>query len=302
MMARVMVTGGAGFLGTPTVELFEQQGYDVFVPRSRDYDLRVRRDIARALEWGPDVVVHLAAAVGGIGANAAEPGRFFYDNALMGIQLMEMSRLVGVRKFVTVGTVCEYPENPPVPFSETDLWQGYPTPVTAPYGLAKKMLLVQAQAYRQQYGFNSIHVIPTNLYGPGDNFDLATGHVVPALIRKFLEAKLTNASTVTCWGSGNASREFILVSEAARAIVLATERYDGAEPVNIGSGIETPVRELAETVATLILYSGDIVWDSSKPDGQPRRVLDVSRAAAFGFKCGTSLEEGLRQTIEWYVQ
>lgn len=296
---RILVTGGNGFFGKAVVQRFRNK-HTVFAPSSAEYDLRDGDAIRAALYTiKPEVVVHLAAAVGGIGANAAEPGRFFYDNAVMGIQLMEQARLCGVKKFVTIGTVCEYPMNPPTPFREEALWEGYPTPVTAPYGLAKKMLLVQAQAYREQYGFDSIHLIPTNLYGPEDNFDIESGHVIPALIRKFADAKRTG-DDVVCWGSGVATREFLYIGEAARAVVLATERYSAPEPVNIGAGVETSIKELTEMIGNLYKFTGEIRWDTSKPDGQPRRVLDVSRAKRFGFTNQIPLEDGLRSTVAWY--
>ena len=300
---RILVTGGKGFFGKHVVEQFEREGHTVFVPDHFEYDLRDGRNIQDMLikHRDTEVVVHLAAKVGGIGANAEHPGEFFFDNALMGIQLMEYARCAGVRKFVTIGTVCEYPENPPVPFREKDLWLGYPTPVTAPYGLAKKMLLVQGQAYRAQYGFDAIHLIPTNLYGPGDNFT-ESGHVVPAIIRKVSEAtrEEQHSGSVTLWGSGQASREFIFIEDAARAVVLATERYSHPDPVNIGTGQETTIRELAAEVADIYGYHGGFVWDAAQPDGQPRRVLDVSRAKKFGFTAEVSLTEGLQRTVKWY--
>lgn len=293
------MTGGNGFFGKAVVQRFRNK-HTVFAPRSSEYDLRDISQIRYALNTlRPEVVVHLAAAVGGIGANAAEPGRFFYDNAIMGIQLMEQARLYGVQKFVTIGTVCEYPMNPPTPFREESLWEGYPTPVTAPYGLAKKMLLVQAQAYREQYGFDSIHLVPTNLYGPEDNFDLESGHVIPALIRKFADATRTGED-VECWGSGETTREFLYIGEAARAVVLATERYSAPEPVNIGTGVETSIKDVTKMIAAQYKFTGKIRWDASKPDGQPRRVLDVSRAKCFGFTNQITLEDGLRSTIAWY--
>ncbi len=299
---RVMVTGGAGFLGTHVVRRLRARGADVFVPRSSRYDLREAADIDRALADGrPESVVHLAAVVGGIGANRANPGRFFYDNAIMGIQLMEKARLAGVGKFVAVATVCAYPKHAPVPFREDDLWNGYPEETNAPYGLAKKMLVVQAQAYREQYGFNAISLLPVNLYGPGDNFDPESSHVIPALVRKFAEAADSGAADVTAWGTGSASREFLYVEDAAEGIVLATERYDGGEPVNLGSGREITIRELAGTIARLCGFRGDIRWDASQPDGQPRRMLDVSRASErFGFEASVGFEDGLRRTIAWH--
>lgn len=300
---RVMVTGGAGFLGRRVVSQLEDSGAsDVFVPRSEDYDLRIEADIARALaDSRARTIIHLAAVVGGIGANRENPGRFFYDNAIMGIQLMEQARLAGVDKFVTVGTVCSYPKFAPVPFQEDDLWTGYPEETNAPYGIAKKALLVQGQAYRQQYGFNSIHLIPVNLYGPGDNFDPASSHVIPALIKKCVDARESNAPSIDVWGTGSASREFIYVDDAAEGIVRAAERYDGAEPVNLGTGQEISIRNLVELIAHGTEYRGEIIWDSSKPDGQPRRALNVERARdAFGFSARTGFEEGLRKTIMWY--
>ena len=297
------MTGGSGFLGRRVVaELHESGASEVFIPRSAEYDLRTTDGIERVLTDGsPDVVVHLAAVVGGIGANRAHPGRFFYENAIMGIELMERARQAGVAKFVAVGTVCSYPKFTPVPFSEGDLWNGYPEETNAPYGLAKKMLLVQAQAYREEYGFDAIYLVPVNLYGPGDNFDLATSHVIPALIRKFVEAKEAGAPEVECWGTGTPTREFLYVDDAARGIRLATERYDGAEPVNLGSGQEISIRDLATKIAELVGYEGRLVWDSSKPDGQPRRRLDVSRAEReFGFRAEVGLDEGLRRTVDWY--
>jgi GDP-L-fucose synthase len=297
---RVMVTGGAGFLGTAVVRRLEAAGAtEVFVPRSRDYDLRTNDGIRAALGDGrPELVIHLAAVVGGIGANRENPGRFFYENAIMGIQLMEAARLAGVEKFVQVGTVCSYPKFTPVPFREDDLWSGYPEETNAPYGLAKKMLLVQGQAYRAQYGFNVIHLVPVNLYGPGDNFDPASSHVIPALIKKCVDAVETGADHVDVWGTGSASREFLYVDDAAEGITLATERYDGADPVNLGVGHEITIRDLVELVARLTGFEGEIRWDASKPDGQPRRALDTSRARErFGFVAETSFEEGLSRTI-----
>jgi GDP-L-fucose synthase len=302
---RVMVTGGGGFLGKAVVARLEAAGaMDVFVPRSRDYDLRTSDGIRSALADGrPDVVIHLAAVVGGIGANRENPGRFFYENAIMGIELMEQARVASVAKFVQIGTVCSYPKFTPVPFHEDDLWNGYPEETNAPYGVAKKMLLVQGQAYRQQYGFDVIHLIPVNLYGPGDNFDPASSHVIPALIKKAVDARDAGQAYIEVWGTGSASREFLYVDDAAEGIVLGAERYDGAEPVNLGVGREITIRELVELIVRLTGFGGKVRWDASKPDGQPRRALDTSRAHdLFGFKAKTSFEDGLRRTIDWYEQ
>ena len=300
-----MVTGGGGFLGKAVVHRLKAAGADrVFVPRSREYDLRTLAGIDGALADGhPQMVIHLAAVVGGIGANRENPGRFFYDNAVMGIQLMEQARLAGAEKFVTIGTVCSYPKFTPVPFHEDDLWNGYPEETNAPYGLAKKMLLVQGQAYREQYGFNVIHFIPVNLYGPGDNFNPASSHVIPALIRKCVDARDAGEPFIDVWGTGNASREFIYVDDAAHGIVLGAELYDDPAPVNLGVGAEIRIRELAELIARLTGFTGELRWDTTKPDGQPRRALDTSRATgAFGFSATTSFEDGLRRTVEWYVR
>ena len=298
-----MVTGGAGFLGRAVVRRLEAAGAtDIFVPRSADFDLRSRDGVEAALAEGrPEIVIHLAAVVGGIGANRENPGRFFYENAIMGIELMEQARRAGVAKFVQVGTVCSYPKFTPVPFREDDLWNGYPEETNAPYGLAKKMLLVQGQAYRAQYGFDVIHLIPVNLYGPGDNFDPASSHVIPALIKKCVDAREAGDDHIEVWGTGSASREFLYVDDAAEGIVLAAERYDGADPVNLGVGHEITIRDLVETIVRLTRFEGEVRWDASKPDGQPRRALDTSRARErFGFVASTSFEEGLRATIEWY--
>jgi len=304
MKKRVVVTGGAGFLGTHVVEKFKDMGNEVFVPKLEDYDLRRRHNIEMMLyKMQPEIVVHLAAKVGGIGANQANPGSFFYDNAVMGIELIDMAHSFGVEKFVQVGTVCAYPSHPPIPFKEEDLWNGYPEPTNAPYGIAKRMLLEMLQAYRKQYGFNGVYLLPVNLYGPGDNFDLQTSHVVPALIRKALEAKAKGASSMSVWGTGNAYREFLYVKDAAEAIYLATERYNSPEPVNIGTGNEISMRKLVEHINKVVGFEGSIDWDTSRPDGSARRCLDVSKAvSAFGFRARTSLEEGISKTVAWYVQ
>lgn len=302
---RVMVTGGAGFLGRQVVARLRQAGADeIFVPRSAQYDLRTREGILAALDAGrPDLIIHLAAVVGGIGANQANPGSFFYENAIMGIELLEQARRAGIQKVVTTGTICAYPKFTPAPFNEVDLWNGYPEETNAPYGLAKKMLLVQSQAYRAQYGMNAVYLMPTNLYGPADNFDLASSHVIPALIRKCLEARAANAPSIPIWGSGTPTREFLYVEDAAEGIVLAAERYDGAEPVNLGSGEEISIRALAELIVRLTSYPGRLTWEAAKPDGQPRRLLDVARAeTCFGFRARTALEDGLRRTITWYAE
>ena len=301
---RVLVTGGNGFLGRKVVRKLREAGAsDIHAPSSRVCDLRQSAAIAELLRAvRPQVIIHLAAVVGGIKANFNNPGRFFYENAIMGIELMEQARRCAVEKFVCLGTICAYPKYTPVPFREEDLWNGYPEETNAPYGLAKKMLLVQSQGYRQQYGFNSIYLLPVNLYGPGDNFDLETSHVIPALIRKCVEAREDGARQVVVWGTGAVSREFLYVEDAAEGIVLAAERYDGGDPVNLGSAEEITVRDLAEMVRELTNFKGQLVWDPSQPDGQPRRMLDTSRARReFGFQARTTLREGLRRTIEWYT-
>src|SRR5690349_14213699 len=300
---RVVVTGGAGFLGSFVVELLKGKGCrDIVVPRSRDYDL-VQMDAVRRLytESTPDILIHLAARVGGIGANQSNPGRFYYDNLMMGAQLIEVGRQRGLQKFVAIGTICAYPKFAPIPFKEDDLWAGYPEETNAPYGLAKKMMLVQSQAYRKQYGFNSIFLLPANLYGPGDNFDLETSHVIPALIRKCVEARRAGKPFIEAWGTGTASREFLYVEDCAEGIMRASRGYDESAPVNLGNGREVLIKELVETIARLTRFEGEIRWQPGKPDGQPRRCLDVTRALEkFGFRAETSLEEGLRRTIEWY--
>jgi GDP-L-fucose synthase len=299
----IIVTGGAGFLGSAVVSKLRAQGYQgVFVPRSKEYDLRDQASIIRLYkDIRPRVVIHLAAVVGGIGANRDNPGRFFYDNAIMGIQLMEYARQFEIEKFVAVGTICAYPKFASVPFKEDDLWNGYPEETNAPYGLAKKMMLVQAQAYRAQYGFNAIYLLPVNLYGPGDNFDLTTSHVIPALIRKCVEAKERNDEQIVLWGDGSPTREFLYVEDAAEGIVSATESYDGSEPVNLGTGQEISISELARMVAEEVGYRGAIVWDTTKPNGQPRRCLDTSRAeGCFGFRAKFELRQGVVRTLAWF--
>jgi GDP-L-fucose synthase len=299
----VLVTGGSGFLGSFVVEkLLQRAPRKVVVPRSRDYDLRTLEAIRKILnEARPDIIIHLAARVGGIGANRAHPAEFFYDNLIMGVQLLHAAWQFGIEKFIAIGTVCAYPKYTPVPFREEDLWNGYPEETNAPYGLAKKMLLVQSQAYRQQYGLNSIFLLPVNLYGPRDNVDLENSHVIPALIRKCMEAKQRGDASMVAWGDGSPTREFLYVEDAAEGILLAAERYDKSEPVNLGSAFEISIRELLETIARLTGFEGKILWDTSKPNGQPRRKLDTSRAEReFGFRAETSFEEGLQKTIEWF--
>jgi len=301
---RIVVTGGAGFLGSFVVEKFKARGAEVFVPRSRDYNL-VDIEACRRLykDARPEIVVHLAAKVGGIGANRENPGSFFYDNLMMGVQLMEEGRLYGLGKFVALGTICAYPKFTPVPFREEELWNGYPEETNAPYGLAKKMLLVQSQAYRDQYGFNSVYLLPVNLYGPRDNFDPASSHVIPALIKKCFDAMDAKESSITVWGTGRATREFLYADDAAEGIALATERYEKSDPVNLGAGFEISIKDLVTLIAKLTGFTGEILWDATKPDGQPRRCLDTSRAKEeFGFTAKTSFEEGLKATIEWYAK
>ncbi len=300
---RVLVTGGAGFIGSRVVSALRARGCDdIIVPRRQDFDLVDGESVRRLLsETRPTVVIHLAARVGGIGANQKHPAEFFYENIMMGVQLIHESWLAGVRKFVAIGTICAYPKHTPTPFREDDLWNGYPEETNAPYGLAKKMLLVQSQAYRQQYGFNSIYLLPVNTYGPGDNFDPSSSHVIPALIRKFVEARDRGDEEVVAWGDGSPTREFLFVEDAAEAIVLAAERYDGPDPVNLGSEFEISIRELTEKISQLTGYRGRVFWDSSQPNGQPRRKLDTSRALhLFGFRATTPFEVGLERTIFWY--
>ncbi len=302
---RYLVTGGAGFLGRVLIEKLEAHGItDIVIPRSKDYDLTHEAAAEKLYaDHKPDVVIHLAAQVGGIGANRANPGRYFFANMAMGLHLIEQARIRGIKKFVQVGTICAYPKFTPVPFKEDDLWNGYPEETNAPYGVAKKALLVMCQAYRQQYGLNAIYLLPVNLYGPGDNFDLETSHVIPALIRKCVEAKRRGASHIEAWGTGSASREFLYVDDAAEGIALATEKYNEPEPVNLGAGREITIRDLTELVAKLSGFTGKIAWDPSKPDGQPRRCLDTQRAREkFGFVARTPLEEGLAKTIAWYEE
>ena len=301
---RFLVTGGAGFLGTHVVEKLRARGYtEIFVPRSREYDLTNLQDVKRVLDDAtPDIIIHLAAVVGGIGANRERPGEFFYKNLIMGAQLMEQARLHSVVKFVAIGTICAYPKFTSIPFKEEDLWNGYPEETNAPYGLAKKMLLVQAQAYRDQYGFTAIHLLPVNLYGPGDNLDPTSSHVIPALIKKCCDAITTGQREIVVWGTGKATREFLYVEDAGEGIVLATERYEKPDPVNLGAGFEISINDLVHLIAKLTGFAGTITWDTTKPDGQPRRRLDTSKAEReFGFKATTSFEAGLRKTIEWYT-
>ncbi len=301
---RILVTGGSGFLGSYLVKKLESRSpAEIFVPRRAKYDLVENANVRRLYEDSrPDIVIHAAAQVGGIGANRKNPATFFYNNLMMGTQLMEYGRQYGVEKFVALGTICAYPKFTPVPFKEDDLWNGYPEETNAPYGLAKKMLLVQAQAYRQQFGFNAIYLLPVNLYGPGDNFDPETSHAIPAIIKKCVDAVRNRHSEVVLWGTGISTREFLHADDAAEGIVLATEGYNDSAPVNIGAGAEIRIKDLAELIARLTEFSGKIVWDATKPDGQPRRMLDVSRAEhAFGFRARVPFEQGLRETIEWYA-
>lgn len=300
---KVVVTGGAGFLGSRVVEKLEARGCrNVFVPRSADYDLVQMEQVRRLYrDTSPHIVIHLAAKVGGIGANRENPGKFFYDNLMMGAQMIEQGRVSGLEKFVAIGTICSYPKFTPVPFKEDDLWNGYPEETNAPYGLAKKMLLVQSQAYRQQYGFNSIFLLPVNLYGPRDNFDLNSSHVIPALIRKCIEAIESGKQEIMVWGTGKPTREFLYVEDAAEGILLAAERYNKSEPVNLGVGFEITIRDLVDRIAKLTGFKGGIVWDPARPDGQMRRMLDITRAEKeFGFKAKIGIDEGIKRTIDWY--
>ena len=301
---RILVTGGAGFLGHHLIARLEKAGcHNIFAPRHSEYDLTSLDAVERMFDvHQPEIVIHLAAAVGGIGANRANPGRFFYENAIMGIQLIEVARRRGIEKTVVLGTICAYPKFTPVPFREDDLWNGYPEETNAPYGLAKKVLLVQCQAYREQYGMNAIFLLPVNLYGPRDNFDLHSSHVIPALIRKCVEAVEAGDQEIVLWGDGSPTREFLYVEDAAEGILLATEKYDGSDPVNLGSGMEISIRDLANTIAEMTGFEGRIVWDANQPNGQPRRRLDVSRAEReFGFRAATPFDVGLRKTIDWYL-
>lgn len=302
----VIVTGGAGFLGRSVVSLLKQNGCQkIFVPRSKEYDLRKSGNIKKMMDLvKPDFIIHLAAVVGGIGANASNPGKFFYDNLMMGVELMDQARLYGVKKFVSIGTICAYPKFTKVPFKEEDLWDGYPEETNAPYGLAKKMLLVQAQAYRQQYGFNSIYLLPVNLYGPYDNFfPQYSSHVIPAVIKKCFDAKKNKKKSIMVWGTGKPTREFLYVDDAARGIVLASEKYNKSDPVNIGAGFEVSIEDLVNQIVQLTGFEGKIVWDKTKPDGQPRRCLDTKLAKKeFNFSAEVGLEEGLKKTIEWYKE
>lgn len=303
MDKRVVVTGGAGFLGSFVVEQLQSKGCrQIITPRSKDYDL-VQMEAVKQLynDAQPDLVIHLAARVGGIGANQANPGRFFYDNLMMGTQLIEVGRQRGLKKFIATGTICAYPKFAPIPFKEDDIWNGYPEETNAPYGLAKKMMLAQSQAYRQQYGFNSIVLFPVNLYGPRDNFDLETSHVIPALVRKCASAKEEGRASITLWGDGSPTREFLYVEDAAEGILLAAEQYDGSLPVNLGTGEEISIRDLAGVIATEVGFNGQIQWDRTKPNGQPRRCLDVSRAKElFGFQAKYRLSDGMKKTVQWF--
>lgn len=301
---KILVTGGTGFLGSFVVQKLLERGApkeNIFIPRSKDFDLRKRENCQKVVE-GQDIVIHLAAKVGGIGFNQKHPGELFYDNITMGVEMMEAARQAGIEKFVALGTICAYPKFTPAPFKEDDLWGGYPEETNAPYGLAKKMLLVQAQAYRRQYGFNAVTLFPVNLYGPKDNFSSDSSHVIPALIKKAADAKKEGRNHIDVWGTGKATREFLYVEDAAEGVVLSAEKYDKPEPVNLGSGTEISIKNLVELICRLMDFNGEIRWDATKPDGQPRRLLDISRAEKeFGFRAKTDFEEGLRKTIKWYL-
>lgn len=299
---KVLVTGGSGFLGSHLVNKLKKLGAKVFIPRSKNFDLRDKSACSKVVK-NQDIVIHLAAKVGGIGFNMEHPGEMFYDNILMGVHLMEEARKAGVKKFVAIGTICAYPKFTPVPFKEKDLWSGYPEETNAPYGLAKKMLLVQAQAYRQQYGLNAIYLLPVNLYGPGDKFDPSVSHVIPALIKKIIDATNKGDKKIIVWGTGKPTREFLYVEDAVRGIILATEKYDKADPVNLGAGFEISIKDLVRLLCKIIGFKGKVVWDKSKPDGQPRRKLDTSKAwEEFGFEAKTDFKAGLRKTVKWYVE
>lgn len=301
---KILITGGAGFLGSFVVNKLRDLGVlkeNIYIPRSKEFDLRFWENCRKVVD-SKDLVIHLAAKVGGIGFNQEKPGEFFYDNIIMGVQLMEAARKIGIKKFVTIGTICSYPKYTPVPFKEDELWNGYPEETNAPYGLAKKMLLVQTQAYQKQYGFNAIYLLPVNLYGPGDNFDPSSSHVIPALIKKVADAQREGKNFINVWGTGKATREFLYAQDAAEAVVLAAEKYNQPEPVNIGSGMEISIKDLVEMIAELMDFQGEIRWDISKQDGQPRRSLDISRAEKeFGFRAKTNFDEGLKKTIQWYL-
>ena len=297
---KIVVTGGKGFLGSYVVEKLKEKGAkDIFVPNSKDFDLRERKNCEEVVK-GSDIVIHLAAQIGGIGFISEHPGEIFYNNIIMAVQMMEESRKAGVKKFIGIGTACEYPESIPLPFKEDDIWKGSPEDVTAPYGWAKKMLIIQGEAYRKQYGFNAIHVLPVNLYGPRDNFNRASGHVIPALIKKIINAKITKTPFVEVWGTGSATREFLYVEDAAAGIILAIEAYDDVKPLNLGTGIETPIKDVVKLIMEIVGYKGSIKWNKSKPDGQPRRQLDITKARKIGFEPKVHLREGLKKTIEWY--